>query len=178
VTSDSNDPLVDPSLWVWNSEMGIGYIVGRAAQHPGSFRVWWPTQRLESSSRLYEIEGCSQESSYWLHGLLAGSNPPAWFGPEFEPWHIVDATDDAWMIEEDPRFRLWEKAIDRFERTGVWRYKSDLVCRICHRSFFPMDEDEEEGGPLPSDPVGDICWEDQQVDLESLWPRINWTGGA
>jgi hypothetical protein len=168
-------PPVDEHLWVWNRANGTGYILGRASRHPGSFRVYWRNLEVSLSNRLFDIEGCSEESNYWLHGLLAGADLRPWFGEHFEPIHIVEKTDSGWVIEEDSRFPLWQRAVARFEMTGVWRYPSDLTCKICHRSFFPQDDPDIEG-PLPSDPVGEICWIDNPVDLDSLWPRVGWSG--
>jgi len=175
MTESAVSRALDGQLWVWNSKRGRGLIAGRGSRHPGSFLVLWGHATDAISARLTEIEGCSEESSYWLRGMLAGTDLPPWFGPFFDSTHIVDVSDSGWSIEEDSRYELWRKAVARFEKTGVWRYPSDLKCKICGRSFFPQDIGEEEV-PLPSDPAGDVCLMDDPIDLDTLWPRVGWLG--
>jgi hypothetical protein len=163
------DPLddgtwdIDRRLWVVSrNETGLGgYITGGGFTFPGRFYVFWTNQRAAYSTSLSDIGTCSVESSYWLHGFLVGQHPGPWFSKAF------DKHDDS-----DPRYQIYESALQMFTLTGVWRTRSEPVfcCAQCGSPFHPENPLPR---ALPSNPAGEVCFTCHPVSLDGLWPRVS-----
>jgi len=133
--------------------------------------VYIPVEPVEYRGRtvgLDEVQRCSVETSYWLHGLLAGARPEHWFGEGY-PEQEIEQVNAGWLIHPDEREVLYAAALDRFEKTAVWRKTGSGPCEVCGNTYFP--ERPNANMHLPSDPW-DGCWEDGTIDLDACWPEV------
>jgi len=162
--------IKDPRLWLSLGDDSIAYLDGRGVSTPGTFRIYIPSDDVSYVASLVEVSRCSVESSYWLHGLLAGAALPFWFGESFTPDIRSIKLPAGWLIEEDPRMQLYYEAQNRFEKTGMWRVFQDECCPECGQPYFPQSS--EEGRHLPSDPE-EFCWSISPDDtLDEFWPDV------
>lgn len=132
-------------LWVANGE-DIGILDGNPHTFPGIFLVLWSGLRMSYSCSLSDLSLCSPASAVWLEGYLAGAEPGAWFGPEFD------------YDESDARTGQWRDALRLFHETGTWK-----VGRICEADGLEM---------LPSEPPGRLCKTHRSDSTVTQWPTI------
>jgi hypothetical protein len=113
VTLPDNAPLpsdVDPLLWFENSRCGRHYLVaGNPHTFPGRMYAYCVHEGIYTRVSLGEMASCSEQARYFVRGYLSGSEPP----PPQED-------DGRPLADDDPRWRAWCAATERFRETGEW----------------------------------------------------------
>jgi hypothetical protein len=155
-----NAPLpsdVDPLLWFENSRCGRHYLVaGNPHTFPGRMYAYCVHEGIYTRVSLREMESCSEQTRYFVRGYLSGSEPP--------PPHEDDGSP---VADDDPQWRTWRAATERFRETGEW---TDPAA-----DAEPASDDDDENDDDPSGQPGLTPEERQEFrrDLAELARIMN-----
>ena len=110
--NEVNGERVDPSRWIQSSACPErDFLLGNSQTLRGRMYAFCPHDDEGYSVSLAEIEEMSPDTSQWIDGYLAGSEPSGEdiYGTDFSDWP-----------DDDPRVNDWREAAMTYRRTGVW----------------------------------------------------------
>ena len=104
-----NEIDYDVNLWFYHKGCeGKHFLFGNPHTFPGRMWAWCEVKKRSFFVSKSEMGECSEQTTYWVKGFLAGNQPDA-------------PTDENGDVDyKSAEYKNWLRKLEEFEETGFW----------------------------------------------------------